>query len=286
MNIRTLNDTELEQELQKKQMLATRLDTLRAYAGRDRVVKITELAREMADKPKARVYESGLGALDATVGGFKGGEVVVVSGPTGQGKTTFLQTLTYGFADRGVGCLWFSYEVVADDFLDRFADRLPMFVLPREIVPSSTKWLEQRIWEGIAKYQVKVVFVDHLHFLLNMADLANANSSIALGFLMREIKRIALETNTIIFLVSHLRKTELEKAPSISDLRDSSFVGQESDMVFMVWRETKLNSEDMQIYGSHTYLRVDKNRRKGLLETFKMRFDTNKFYLVSGDDHE
>ena len=159
-----------------------------------------------------------------------------------------------------------------------------MFALPQVTQPSNLLWLEQRIWEAKAKYDVKVVFVDHLHFLLSFDQLMN-NSSLAIGHAMRELKRIAIETDTVIFLIAHLQKTRLEKAPTISDLRDSSFVGQEADMVFLVWREVK-DIDSIEKYGKDSFLKIEKNRRKGTLCGFRMKHENKRFKVIAGGNYE
>jgi replicative DNA helicase len=102
---------------------------------------------------------------------------------------------------------------------------------------------------------------------------------------MRELKRIAIETDTVIFLIAHLQKTRLEKAPTISDLRDSSFVGQEADMVFLVWREVK-DIDSIEKYGKDSFLKIEKNRRKGTLCGFRMKHENKRFKVIAGGNYE
>ena len=204
--------------------------------------------------------------------------MIIVSGPTGMGKTTFCQSLTYQFAEQGISPLWFSFEVVADDLIERFGINLPSFVLPREIKAGTLNWIEEKIWEGLAKYSSKVVFIDHLHYLLDMGELAKTNTSLAIGALMRQIKLLALRTNTTIFLISHLKKTRSDVEPEIGDLRDSSFVGQESDMVIVVWRAKKIDPKtDRMVYGD-AFLKIEKNRRRGELKTIPLVFERNRLF--------
>lgn len=268
----------LEQHAKQEAIVKMRLEALEGYLGDDRVIKSEEIKAEIALKPKIPTVYSGFPEIDKTVGGFRKGELVIVSGPTGMGKTTFCQSLTYQFAEQGISPLWFSFEVVADDLIERFGSNLPAFVLPREIKAGTLEWIEERIWEGLAKFSSKIVFIDHLHYLLDMQKLSGMNTSLAIGSLMREIKLLALRTSTTIFLISHLKKTRSDVEPEIGDLRDSSFVGQESDMVFVVWRTKKIDPKtDRMIYGD-TLLKVEKNRRKGELKTIPLIFEKNRLF--------
>lgn len=269
----------MDDVIKQRQEYQARLDAFKNYNGSDRVVRVEELKKELELKPKQEAIYCDLERLNDTVGGFQRGELVVVSGATGQGKTALLQTLTYGFANQGMLPLWFSYEVVAEDLVERFGGNIPDFALPREIVPSSLQWLEQKIWEGMAKYTTKVVFIDHLHFLISMDQLSSmGNVSLAIGGMMRELKKLALRTQTTIFLVSHLKKTRTDAEPDLGDLRDSSFVAQESDMVFVIFRDKVLDPKTNRMIYGDTFLKVDKNRRKGTLTTIPLTFERNRFF--------
>lgn len=272
-----LTDQELKKKLETIDANNRKLDALRYYDGEDRVITVSEAKNEIALTPRTLSIKSGVSEIDNALDGFRGGEVVVVSGPTGQGKTTFLQSLTYTFT---VPTLWFSYEVGLADFLERFGLNVPSFTLPKTTKSNDVKWLETRIWEAKAKHNVKVVFVDHLHFLIPF-DALMGNSSLAIGHFMREIKRIAIETDTVIFLVSHLKKTEVEKVPTISDLRDSSFIGQEADIVMLVWRETQ---DGLERYTDNAFLKIEKNRRKGTLKYWKMQHVNSRFHIFKGGE--
>ena len=150
---------------------------------------------------------------------------------------------------------------------ERFGSRLPYFTLPQQN-KEGTAWLAAKIWEAKAKYNAQVVFVDHLHFLLSFADLAKANTSVVVGAIIRDVKRIAIETRTTIFLVSHIKKIADIEKPSINDLRDSSFIAQESDFVLMTYRVKESDK-----YTNQNMLIIEKNRRTGSLESIRLVYD-------------
>ena len=257
---------------------------LQNYDGEDRVISSKEAKVIAAENAGSAGIFTRLSKLDEIIGGFRHGQLVVLSAPTGQGKTQFLQSLTYDFAEQDVNSLWFSYEVGLEEFLARFGGEVPAFYLPRKIKGSSMEWLREKIYEGIAKYRTEVVFVDHLHFLLEMGDLANAKStSILIGMLMRELKKLAIETNTIIFLVAHMKKNQLDQVPSIDDLRDSSFVAQEADLVMMMWRHRIKDKESPTGYTDTNESRVlvEKNRRSGKKGYVKLILENGRFRELS-----
>ena len=162
---------------------------------------------------------------------------------------------------------------------ERFGDDVPQFHIPSKNVDSSLDWLKLRSLEGIAKFGTRIIFIDHLHYLLDMKMLAGGNVSLVIGMLMRELKKFAIETETTIFLVSHLAKTKMDETPSIADLRDSSFVAQESDIVMIMWRHKEKDKESPQGYffTNESHLIVDKNRWNGKLGHISLFFDKGRF---------
>jgi len=275
--------SDLEEEEKRLATYTRELEILQKYTGEDRMVSAQELFNEVSEENKTKKsFYTTLSEFDRLVGGFREGQVVVISAPTGQGKTTFCQTLTVKFAEQQINCGWFSYEVGVEEFLTKFPE-VPLCYMPRRIKQNSLKWLEARIKEGIAKYNCKVFFIDHLHYLLEMQRMAEAKSiSLLVGMMMRELKKIAIENDVIIFLVSHMRKSLYKTdtstdLPDIDDLRDSSFVGQESDMVLFLYRKTSKDMYGNKFFTNETLLKIAKNRRTGNLGCVKLIFSDKQF---------
>jgi archaellum biogenesis ATPase FlaH len=226
-------------------------------------------------------------------GGVTEGDLVILTGPTGMGKTSLAQTFTVGFNKIGLPQLWFSYEVamwhlwskfksmgVNDDFLA---------YCPMKMTSGSVDWIEGKIKEGILKYKTKIVFIDHLGFLMPRVSGTNKdfsrNYSAYLGDTVRQLKGIAVENNIIIFLLTHVRKT---KELGIDDIADSSKIAQEADFVFMVER-LKSNSRALingsgDVYSDETKIQLVKNRRTGLTKFVKCKMINSTFREIIPDD--
>ena len=224
------------------------------YDGDDKVISSQEM-KVVVDANSDRVvsFNSTMPTLDKILGGFEGGELTVISGLTGNGKTLLAQTLTHNFDRQGIKSLWFSYEVLPRNFLKSFGDEFPNFYMPSRLTLNSIDWLEQRIWEAKLKYDCRVVFIDHLHFLLDMKS--RLNMSLEIGHVMRSLKGLAIKYNLVFFLIAHTAKVRPDTELDLDSLRDSSFIGQEADNVFMVWR--KINTANDAV------LKVVKNRKHG-----------------------
>ena len=242
---------------------------LKTYQGEDRVIHAEDKRKELADiratKPKFLAY-SGIPSLDKTTEGFRKGQLVVVSGPPKNGKTALCQTITKRMALDKQRTLWFSYELTLDELFQKFPkfdkDWMDFFV-PRVIDSGNLQWVEDRIIEAKHKYGIEAVFIDHLDFLKDPeVARVNQNMSSYIGLIVQRVKRIAVEQELVIFLMTHLRKNNWtsNQLPSSEELRDTGQIAQLADLVLMVVRrrnDKKLYDENKAMVG------VMENRHNG-----------------------
>lgn len=242
--------------MKQQKTTADLLIELNEYAGTDKIVTSYDMKAAIEQMPKVTPVASQLSRLDKYTGGFLPGELIAISGPRKAGKTLFAQTLTVNFAKQDVMSLWFSYELSSREFINRFPGELPVFVMPAKMKANSLEWLRNRVLEGLVKYGIKMVFIDHLHYLFDLAKMRN--TSIEIGQVIRTLKMLAVELNIVIFLMCHMAKLDPYQEPSDDNIRDSSFVSQESDAGIMVWRDVKTDTE--------SWLKICFHRRTGVLE--------------------
>jgi len=229
---------------------------LAGYDGEDKVVSSQDLFKILLEKKKRDVkLKSNIPSLDNLIGGFSGGELNVVSGLTGNGKTLFCQTLTSEFAEHEKRSLWFTYEVPALQFLQQFGKDIPHIYMPSLLKSTGLEWIKERIMEAKLKYGIEAVFVDHLHFLADV--MMKKYPSLEIGHVMRTLKRWAMEFNIAFFLIAHTTKVRPEQELDLGDTRDSSFIEQEADNVFYIWRQKKVERGAV--------LKIAKNRGNGVM---------------------
>jgi len=246
---------------------------LSEYDGEDKVISSHEMEIRLKDKPESVVnVKSFIPSLDNAVDGFREGELIVISGPTKMGKTLLAQSLTMAFVRQQYYPLWFSYEVPVRQFLSQFP-KLPLIYLPQKLKAHALPWFEERVHESFEKYHTRIIFCDHLHYLIDLARIRNP--SIEIGQIIRNLKSLAVEGEFIIFLLCHTTKGSSEDNLSFESIRDSSFISQESDSVFMIKR-TPSEGETM------ARLRVEFHRRTGVMEKIVKLIKVNG-YLV---EHE
>lgn len=233
-------------------------------------------------------------------GGVKGGELIVWSGPTKSGKSTSLQAMSYLQAKNGFPALWFSLEMSWQELTEKFramdidsrvsggATDLPLYY-PIDNRLLSLEWLEAKIKKAKEELNVACVFIDHLHFLLPLKE--SSNVSFVIGGIVRELKKIAVRNNIPIFLICHTKKIEVGTSPDINSVRDSSFVAQESDFTFIIWRVRKdsnskkkktdddvFNDLGEDVYTNLSVISLEANRRTGKTKKMLFGMEGGMFY--------
>ena len=84
------------------------------------------------------------------------------------------------------------------------------------------------------------------------------NPSLEIGQVIRSLKMLAVDKGFVIFLLCHTTKSRPDDL-SHESIRDSSFVAQESDSVFMIKRTPEEGE-------TATRLRIEFHRRTGAME--------------------
>lgn len=263
------------------------------YDGDDRIIPASELQLELL-KSDSSVFnlKTGILSMDRILDGVECGELVVVTGLSGYGKTTFLMTLTNNMADMGIKSVWFTLEVTPRQFLKKMSMRsvnLPEFYIPKDNKDNSLYWIEERILEAKTKYDSKVVFIDHINMIYSLEH-SKGNVSLELADLVAKIKQIAIKYNQVIFLVAHCKDTIENKEPTERDIRDSGMIVRLADTVMGIWRvrndsdpkDTKLKVLDED--DNQAKVRIWKNRRTGKLGYFFMEHKDHYLTEIEKND--
>ena len=266
----------MENELDTIERRVKKEVELKNYKGFDRVVLAKDKFAEIAEEKQYRQpwkAEMKLPILDQCADGFRRGQLVVVSGPPKNGKTLLCQNFTTKFTEQEHKCLWFEYELGAEEFLEKFpADGLD-FYLPNQMHGKDLDWIEERIIEAKQKYGTDIVFIDHLDFLRDTKVLKNISLNLAsyVGGIVQKVKSIAVEHEVLIFLMSHIRKNNWtnNKLPSSEDLRDTGQIAQLADMVMMIMRERNKAGASEIYHETNCVIGVIENRHNGKTKIIK-----------------
>ena len=234
---------------------------------RDAKSMVPELDYAYENRDRLSGTKTELEPLDELLGGWRPGEVTVLSGEPGVGKSTFCAFVSLLQASEGTPCLHFSFEVSPFTIMKKWISMLAgdSFInLDRRTYVTTRKKLARRplyipqtygicempevrrvIYDSCTRHGVKFLVLDHLGFLSMLGQDAS-NDVKTTGTIMREIKRWSLDLRIHILLVHHLRKkTQGQRASAgLSELRGSGEVGQLADTV-MILRRSAGNTDTM-----------------------------------------
>lgn len=231
---------------------------------------------------------TGLQRLDALTGGWRGGQLVVLAGRPGTGKSATMLHFARAAAASGVSVCIFSLEMSAGQLAGRMLvgssgvdsgafrtgnvdgsgwtkiekagatlSGMPVYLndsanITMGAIRSQCKAMHRRGRCGM-------VIIDYLQLLDTTTRNANSTREREIAAASRSAKLLAKELDVPVILLSQLsRKVEerADKTPLLSDLRESGAIEQDADMVLFLDRPA--------MYGAQT-------------------IDTNRYGLISSD---
>jgi replicative DNA helicase len=250
-----------------------------AWADTDRQC---DAAISSLDRQDGGGLSFGLPALELCLGVVLGGELVTLGGRPGTGKSTLALNIADRVSRAGAGVLVFSQEVPAPEWrLKLSACRLEYRFaavrkgrwseLPNDARTQVQADLERQRRDGrlivygepsvtparllsVAKRKVRtegvrLIVVDHLQRL----RLPGRDRRIEVGGAATMLKNLALETGTVVLLLSQLARPAgdefdaVTRPPSMYSLKESGDVEAESDRVLLVHRRiaAKVTADDL-----------------------------------------
>jgi len=265
---------------------------------RNSAVTISDAAAEFLEELHRRTelhgdtlgVPSGFSDIDRITGGFEPGQLIIIAGRPGHGKTT----LAMNFAEHAIlraktSVLVFSLEMSRQELVGRMAasmGRLDMGKFrspsklddnewrrlsdafasvhdkPMHIDDSSALHINQiqaRARAHAQRYGVQMIVVDYL----GLARGDSPKPYEAVTQISAGLKAIAKELHVPVVAVAQLNR-EVDKRgshrPTMSDLRDSGSVEQDADKILFIWREEVYSPENAMVRGQAEVI-VGKNRQ-------------------------
>lgn len=244
-----------------KKMLGAKADKLKKYEF-ESLAEYTEDAKILMQQwGKMQGVSSGFENIDKLTKGFVGGEVTIIAGKTSYGKTMASINIANQVALAGKPVLFVTMEMTKREVASRFMkinDSQPgdyqsvaqLVTMQRE---DELTWrdVDGLVGNFVKQFDRGLVVIDHLHYFTRQLE----NTAEDLGRITKEIKKNAIRHDVPVILVSHVRKVGNDQSATMEDLRGSSYIAQDADIVLMVGRDT----EDKTIMS----LKIEKNRNRG-----------------------
>jgi twinkle protein len=213
-------------------------------------------------RDQTETVSTGWQGLDRLLGGLKPGELTVVTGETGQGKSTWVCNLAYNRMCEG-GLVWIgSFETKPSPLLaklvsmqhgksfyrlteDEVKEALRNLVnLPLRFLDHwgsiSLDTLKESLYYCKRRYDTSLGIIDHLHAFIKYTGDAERQ---AIDQTVTEIKSWAMGLEIPIFLVVHPKNVQGGSRSNpiieVTDLKGSSGIRQWSDNVISLWRDKK-----------------------------------------------
>jgi replicative DNA helicase len=265
----------------------------------DEAKKIIKEQRERG----APEFPTGLTFLDNMTGGMKRGEIWIISGKTGAGKTSLALQMARAFADnpehtiaffslemRGWQlCLRMYCEMYEASYFDLVNGLIAIDEKTADIFKDYISNIDFEVVEGgylfedIEKtiqtyYETKHPDIIFLDFVQLVEWKGYGDERVALMEYIRKIKEMANKMDVGFVVVSQIRRlpsgADYNRPPDLQDLKGSGSLEQMADKVLFLYKTVEEDSMKM-IYEQH-FINIAKNRQ-GKMGTSQVIFD-GQFY--------
>ena len=227
------------------------------------------------DFDKLRGYSTGFPDLDEKTAGLHGGELIILAGRPGSGKTAFALNIARHVSAEGAAVCFFSLEMSAEQLVMRLlsqggvdaqkmrtgrnlnhADLTGMAESAADLrardffvddsgalnileAKARARRLKKKL--GRDKKKLGLVVVDYLQLLDNSPDeRAGENRATQVAVISRGLKALARDMNVPIVALSQLNRAvdnRPNRRPMLSDLRESGAIEQDADLVLFLHQE-------------------------------------------------
>jgi replicative DNA helicase len=252
----------------------------------------------------------GFNQLDGMAGGMTPGEITVIAGRPGHGKTTFAMNLIKNLLEQDKKVMVINREMTNTEMMKKLIVNLSNHISYRSIRCGNitdkdgkevnavlqfitTEYKDKLIMyddvydmpetiSAISRHRPDVIIDDYIQ-LVRVQDMDARRFEIE--YVMQEYKWIAKKYKAIPILVSQLNRDierRIDSIPKMSDLAEGSSIEQIAENVIFVYYDYKINYENSEIGRDFSQL-VAAKVRYGVSGTFKVGFDGDKARFYETD---
>lgn len=246
------------------------------YSGEYQLVWSQDTLQNIRNKPKKTSHLSGTEALDNLTKGFRAQQMIGIGAQSGHGKTAFGLWLLKQYETLNPVLL--PLEQSSEELIeqrDSNGQFIPNYLSPKKhSAHVDPDWIEQRIVEAIAKYNSKMIMLDHLGYIEVGENYRREGEHLRIEKKLQAIKHLAIKWNVVIVVLIQLQQMEEEQAPQLRDLKGSSAIRQECDQIIFLWRNNT-KSGKARAYDNKVLVSLQKNRFTGINGNAGAEFEFN-----------
>jgi len=270
----------------------------------DEVITKMMEAAQRDDKDGITGVATHYSELDKYTSGLQRGELIIIAGRPGMGKTSFALNVAENIAIKNnLPVAVFSLEMPAVQLVQRMLsscarvdqslmkrgdlthdDMEKIYIAMNELKSAPIHIAEtsginvidlraraRRLSDRVGK--LGLIVIDYVQIMTGISTGPGSNRAQEIAEISRSLKTLALELDVPIILLSQLNRdveSRTDKRPNISDLRESGALEQDADIILLLYRDDYYNREDSKEKGI-AELNIAKNR-SGSTGTVKMAF--------------
>lgn len=249
------------------------------------------------DINKLDKIKTGVDDLDRCIRGFSMGQLVILTGKRGEGKSTFMSQLIAEALDQKRSVFvysgeladyhyksWLDYQLAGTSYVRPYTDefgeesyyldetakgqinewyRDRAYIYDNNFLTDGTEFesLPETIEKTIQKYNVQLICIDNLMTAMETVS-EQSNLYLAQSNFVGRLKAIAMKYSVVIILVAHPKKGSADGFQDDNDLvAGSSDITNKADIII------KYSRCDPDKYGCDSLIKVTKNRIVGSLRT-------------------
>jgi replicative DNA helicase len=271
---------------------------------------LSEFERAIADKGKPRGLATGFRDLDYITGGLLGGQLLLIAGRPGMGKSAIMVNMADRMVARGVPVLIYSMEMRAASLMSRIicsragvsSTRARMGAINRDeqkrIGTAGLAMAEQPLYiddseaprildlrsrarREVKRNGVRCIFVDYAQLVLGKGQSReNEVSDVS-----RNLKAMAMELDVPVIAAAQLNRlaeTRGDNRPKLSDLRESGSLEQDADIVALMFRPGYYQGDAERVQEAEMIVAKHREGRTGAIPLVwtadHTRFDTAEIH--------
>jgi replicative DNA helicase len=229
--------------------------------------ELKDIILERLNKKMPQKIPTGFKPLDQIIGGLTPSNLVTIGGAPGRGKSAFALNLALNITASGGKVAIWSFEMNNDEVSDRvLAIRTGINFSNNEILDEEHYNTGRQYLDNIQdeikvstadinnldnfyllcrnlknKNDLKVVIIDYLQ-LIHLYQNYDSNRVREITHITNTLKKMAQELNIVIIILSQFSKEvtkRVDDTPNLSDLKDSSSIEQDSNLVLLLHKPPK-----------------------------------------------